>query len=125
MEQTIRELTRAELEVMQIIWERGGALVSEVIEQMPEPKPATTTVSTIIRILEKKGFVSHTSEGRSFRYHPLVSREEYTNVFMSGVLSNFFGNSLSQLISFFAEKERITSGEMSEILEILRRDEQK
>ena len=121
MEQTIRELTRAELEVMQIIWERGDALVSEVIEQMPD----TTTVSTIIRILEKKGFLSHTSEGRSFRYHPLVSREEYTGVFMNGVLSNFFGNSLSRLVSFFAEKERISTGEMDEILEILRRDEQK
>ncbi len=110
---------------MQILWDKGEALVSEVVEAMPEPKPAYNTTSTIIRILEKKGFVDHRAEGRSFRYLPIVSREEYTGVFMNGVLSNFFGNSLSQLVSFFARKERISAGEMDEILEILRRDEEK
>ena len=119
MEQTIRELTRAELEVMQIIWERGDALVSEVIEQMPEPKPATTTVSTIIRILEKKGYVGHEAHGKTHEYYPLIEREEYTNGYMNSVLNNFFGGSVSRMMSFFTRNEKISLSEADEILKIL------
>lgn len=115
----IRELTKAELEIMQILWDRDGAFVNEVVAEMPEPKPAYNTVSTIIRILEKKGFVDHEPFGRTFRYYPVVGREEYTQTFMSNVLDRFFGNSVTQMISFFAEKEKISAKEMDEIMTIL------
>ena len=124
MEQTIRELTRAELEVMQISWERGGALVSEVIEQMPEPKPATTTVSTIIRILEKKGFVSYTAYGKSHEYYPLVDRDSYTSTFMTSVLDRFFGGSASRMMSFLSSNEALSLEETNEIIEMLQSPEQ-
>lgn len=114
-----RELTRAELEIMQILWQIGGGFVNDVIAMMPEPKPAYNTVSTIIRILEKKGLVGHEPFGRSFRYHPLIKREEYTQHYMSGVLEKFFGNSVSRMVSFFAEKEKISVKEMDEIVQIL------
>lgn len=116
---TVRELTKAELEIMHILWDKGAAFVNDVIMEMPEPKPAYNTVSTVIRILEKKGFVDHESFGRTFRYYPVVSREEYTHTFMNGVLDKFFGNSVSQMVSFFAEKEKISLKEMNEIMDIL------
>lgn len=115
----IRELTKAELEIMQMIWDKGEAFVNDLLADMPEPKPAYNTVSTIIRILEKKGFVGHESFGRTFRYYPMIGREEYTNTFMSTVLDRFFDNSVPQMISFFAEKEKISLTEMNEIMEML------
>lgn len=115
-----RELTRAELQIMQIIWNRSECFVNDIIEDMAEPKPAYNTVSTIVRILEKKGFVGHRSYGKSHCYHTLISREEYTSGYMSSVLNNFFDNSLSQMVSFFASNEKISLKEMNQIMEVLK-----
>lgn len=114
-----RELTRAELEIMQVLWEKENAFVNDVMAVLPEPKPAYNTVSTVIRILEKKGFVGHKSYGRTFQYHPLISKEEYTNGFMYNVLNSFFDGSVTQMVSFFAQKEKISLSEMNKIMEIL------
>lgn len=122
MTNNIKELTKAELEIMQILWDKQGAFVNEIVEVMPEPKPAYNTVSTIVRILEKKGFVGHDNFGRTFRYRPLVGRDEYTGQFMNSVLNNFFDNSLSHLVSFFARKENLSDREMNEIMEILNKN---
>ena len=116
----IRELTKAELEVMQILWDKGEAFVSELLEAMPEPRPAYNTVSTIVRILEKKGVVGYTPVGKSNRYRPLVAKEAYTRSFMNSVMSNFFDNSLSQMVSFFCEKEDLSVRETERILAIAR-----
>ena len=110
----IRELTKAELEVMQILWDKGEAFVSELLEAMPEPRPAYNTVSTIVRILEKKGVVGYTPVGKSHRYRPLVAKEAYTRSFMNSVMSNFFDN------SFFCEKEDLSVRETERILAIAR-----
>ena len=116
-----QELTRAELEIMQILWARGGGFVNEIREDMPEPKPAYNTVSTIVRILEKKGVVAHEAFGKSHRYYPLVSKEEYTQRFMRNVMGNFFDNSVTQLFSFLTAKENLSATEVEEIAEIARR----
>lgn len=116
----IRELTKAELEVMQILWDKGEAFVSELLEAMPEPRPAYNTVSTIVRILEKKGVVGYTPVGKSHRYRPLVAKEAYTRSFMNSVMSNFFDNSFSQMVSFFCEKEDLSVRETERILAIAR-----
>ncbi len=112
------QLTRAELEVMQFLWARKQAFVSELIEMMPDPKPAYNTVSTIIRILERKGIVGHEAYGRSHRYHPLVDKRDYTHRFMQGVVGNFFGGSVSQMFSFFSEKEELSLRDIEEIISI-------
>lgn len=116
---SLKELTKAELQVMQILWDIEQGFVNDIIERMPEPKPAYNTVSTIVRILEKKDFVSHRSFGKSHEYHPLVSRSAYTDSFMSSVLNNFFGNSVSQMVSFFSQREKISVDEMEEIIHLL------
>lgn len=114
-----RELTRAELEIMQILWDKGEAFVNDIIDCMDEPKPAYNTVSTIVRILERKEFVGHHAFGKSHKYFPLMSKEVYTAGFMNNVLNNFFDNSVTRMMSFFTEKEQLSMGEMEEIMTIL------
>lgn len=110
-----QELTRAELEIMQILWKKERAFVNEVLEDMPEPKPAYNTVSTIIRILEKKGVVSYEAFGKSHRYFPLISKAEYTQSYMQNVVGNFFDNSFTQMFSFLAAKENLSTKEIEDI----------
>lgn len=113
-----QELTRAELEIMQILWAKEQAFVNEILDEMPEPKPAYNTVSTIVRILEKKGVVSHEAFGKSHRYYPLIGKEEYTQSFMRNVMGNFFDNSVTQMFSFLAAKENLSAREIEEIARI-------
>lgn len=114
-----QELTQAELQIMQVVWAKGRVFVKDVLAEMPEPKPAYNTVSTFIRILEKKGFIGHTAYGKTYEYYPLVPKEEYTGTFMTGVLNNFFGGSLSRLVSFFSDNKAISLEEADEILKML------
>lgn len=114
------ELTKAELEIMQIVWEINKEfIVRNVHDKFNEPKPAYNTVSTIVRILDSKGFLVHKSYGRTNVYQAAVSKEEYTNSYMHGVLSNFFDGSLSRLVTFFSQRKDISLKEADEILEIM------
>ena len=114
-----QELTQAELQIMQVVWAKEHVFVKDVLSEMPEPKPAYNTVSTFIRILEKKGFIGHTAYGKTYEYYPLVPKDEYTGTFMTGVLNNFFGGSLSRLVSFFSDNKAISLEETDEILKML------
>ena len=114
-----QELTKAELEMMQVIWDKEKVLVHDILDVLPEPKPAYNTVSTIVRILEQKGFVGHKAYGRTYEYFALVSKEEYTERYMATVLDNFFDGSLSRLVSFFSKQESISAGEQAEIIKML------
>ena len=116
-----QELTRAELEVMQILWELGSGSVNDIIARMKEPKPKYTTVATFVKILENKGFVAHKAQGKGFIYSPKVERDAYASRHLSSMLSTYFGGSISQLVSFFSQHENISSQEMTEILEIMER----
>ena len=113
------ELTKAEEQIMQIIWRIEKVFVKDIIDQLPEPKPAYNTVSTIVRILEKKGFVGHNAFGKTHQYYPLVSKKEYTGKFMRGFIKNYFGNSYRQMVSFFAKEEDLSVKEMEEIIALL------
>ena len=117
-----QELTRAELEIMQILWTIERGFVNDVLAELPEPKPAYNTVSTIIRILEKKGFVAHRSFGKSHEYYPMVDRDSYTSDFMTTVLNNFFGGSASQMVSFLSSNRTISLEETNAIIEMLKEE---
>ena len=114
------ELTRAELEIMQLFWSKGPSMVNDLLDAMPDPKPAYNTVSTVVRILEKKGFVGHKAYGKTYEYYPAVSKEAYASRYMDTVLDNFFNGSLSRLVSFFSEHKSITVEETDEIMKMLR-----
>ena len=118
-----QELTPAELEIMQILWTRGKGFVNDVIEHLLEPKPAYNTVSTVLRVLEKKGFVGYKAYGKSHEYYPLVDRDSYTSTFMSSVLDRFFGGSTSRMVSFLTSSKAISLEETSEIIEMLQSPE--
>lgn len=112
----MKELTKAEEQIMQVLWEMESALVKELIERLPTPKPAYNTVSTIVRILEQKKFVSHTSEGKSHKYHPLISKKDYTKMFMKGFVSRYFSGSYQQMVSFFTKEDNLSLDELEELL---------
>lgn len=115
----IRELTKAEEEIMQKLWALEKGFVKDIIEELPEPKPAYNTVSTIIRILETKGFVGHESFGKSHRYYPLIDKDEYKNFATGKLVSSYFDNSAKEMLSFFLEKEKLNVKEVDEIFKII------
>ncbi len=114
-----QELTKAELEIMQILWLIERGVIHDIMQEIDEPKPAYNTVSTIVRILEKKGFVGHKAYGKTHDYYPIVSKQTYTDRYMHSVLQNFFDGSLSRLVSFFSAQQSITTEEVDEILRML------
>lgn len=116
-----QELTPAELEIMQILWDRESAFVNDILTELPDPKPAYNTVSTIVRILEQKGYLAHKAYGRSHEYYPIIDRESYTKDFMVNVLNNFFGGSASRMVSFLSSNESISLEETDEILRLLQK----
>lgn len=122
MKRTMKELTRAEEQIMQILWELDKGFVKDIMEKMPEPKPAYNTVSTIVRILEQKGFVDHNAYGKTHEYFPLISRKEYTHSFMSNFLSNYFKGSFQEMVSFFAREDNLTVSELDELMNEVKRD---
>ena len=115
----IKELTRAEEQLMQVLWQLEKGFVKDVIEQLPEPKPAYNTVSTIIRILETKGFVSHIAYGKSHEYYPIISKDEYQNFATDKLMSGYFDNSVKGMFSYFVKKEKIDLKEADEIMKLI------
>lgn len=115
----IKELTRAEEQIMQMLWQLKRAFVKDLIEALPEPKPAYNTVSTFVRILETKGFVDHTPFGKSHEYFPVVSKEQYQSFATDKLLSGYFDNSIKHMFSYFVSRERIDLKEADEILKLI------
>ncbi|TAE33529.1 MAG: BlaI/MecI/CopY family transcriptional regulator [Cytophagales bacterium] len=120
----IRELTRAEEEIMRVLWHLDRAFVKDVLNEIPESgatpaKPAYNTVSTIIRILEKKGLVGYTAYGKTHEYYPLITEEAYRRFQTEQLMSNYFDNSLKKLVSFFVNEKNVSLSEADEIIRLL------
>lgn len=120
----MKELTKAEEQVMQLLWKLEKAFVKDIIEQMSIPKPAYNTVSTIIRILEKKGFVGHNAYGKTHEYFPLITRKEYTRLFMKKFMRNYFSGSFQEMVSFFAKEDNMSLTDLDELMKDVKRDMQ-
>lgn len=122
-EQEYRQLTRAEMEIMSILWDSDkGMTTHEIIERYPEPKPAYSTVATFLKILINKGFIDSKKlegGGKTLVFSPLMTRDEYTNRVMKEVKSSFFGNSLKSMLSFFVKQEEVSEEELKEIMEMI------
>jgi len=115
----MKELTKVEEQIMQVIWKLERALVHDVIEQLPQPKPAYSTVSTVIRILEKKGFVHYKAYGKTHEYFALVSKEEYTKQCSEKLLNNYFEGSMEKMLSFFAKEKKLKLKDLDDVLNII------
>ncbi|MCO6501072.1 MAG: BlaI/MecI/CopY family transcriptional regulator [Vicingus serpentipes] len=115
------ELTKGEEQIMLIIWQKKQCFVKEIVAELPEPKPAYNTVSTIVRILEKKNFVGYNAFGKTHQYYPLISKEEYKGLKTDNLVSNFFGGSAESMLSFFMKEKKIDINQMDEILKELKK----
>ena len=111
-----KQLTKAEEQFMQVLWNLEEASVKEIIEQLPEPKPAYNTVSTIIRILETKNIVDHKPKGRGYIYYPLIKKTDYTNQSLHKLMDGYFGGSFKSMVSFFVKKNDIDINELESIM---------
>ena len=118
----MKELTKAEEQIMQELWILEKAFVKEIVDKLPEPKPAYNTVSTIIRILEKKGFVDHFAYGKTHQYFPLVSKTDYTKSYFKNFLNGYFSNSFQEMVSFFAKEDKMSLSELEEIIKEVGKD---
>src|SRR5664279_606957 len=114
----MNKLTRAEEQVMQVLWEMKKGLVKDMLDKLPEPRPAYNTVSTIIRILEKKGFVDHKAYGTTYEYFPIVKKEDYANFHFSDFMKNYFNDSFPRMAAFFARENNLSMADMEEIMRL-------
>lgn len=111
----MKELTKAEEEIMHILWKIEKGFVNDILNKIPGPKPAYNTVSTIVRILEKKGFVGHTAYGKSHEYFPLISKKEYTKSYFGYFMKNYFSDSYREMVSFFTSGNNMSIRELEEL----------
>ncbi|WP_370089314.1 BlaI/MecI/CopY family transcriptional regulator [Ekhidna sp.] len=115
----MKELTKAEEQLMQILWGLEKAYLKDIVEQYPNPAPAYTTISTVVNVLVKKGFIGFETHGKSREYFPLISKEKYTRQSMNGLMSSFFDNSAKQFASFFASQKDLSVEELQEIRKLI------
>jgi predicted transcriptional regulator len=115
----MKRLTRKEEEAMQILWKAKKGFVKELIDLYDDPKPQYTTLSTVIRGLEDKGFVAHNAYGKNHQYYPLISREEYRKSFMKNVVSDYFGSSYKNVVSFMVDENKISKEDLEEMIRII------
>ncbi len=118
----MKELTKAEEQIMHELWMLEKAFVKEIVDRLPDPKPAYNTVSTIIRILEKKGFVDHYAYGKTHQYFPLISKTDYTKSYFKNFLSGYFSNSFQEMVSFFAKEDKMSLSDLEEIIKEVGKD---
>ena len=116
------QLTKAEEQIMQILWNLKEGTVKDILDMFPENKPARTTVATILSILENKNFVEHYTYGRINIYKPLVSKEKYSNKQLFGLVNDYFGGSFQSMVSFFAKENNLDIEEMDKILKEAREE---
>lgn len=115
-----KELTKAEEEIMLVLWDLERAFVKDILDKIPEPKPAYNTVSTIVRILEQKGFVAHQAFGKTHQYFPIITKEEYRSFSANKLMESYFGNSVGALVSHFLHNEQsINLSEADELFALI------
>lgn len=112
-------LTKAEEKIMKILWGIGKGFIKDIIEQYPDPKPPYNSVSTIVRVLVQKEIVGYNAYGNSHQYHPLITKEEYSKGQLSRLVSDYYNNSLKQVVNFFSESKQLDQKELDEVMKML------
>ena len=115
----MKELTKAEDQIMQVLWTLKKGFVKDIIDKLPNPKPAYNTVSTIVRILERKGFVGYTAFGKTHEYFPLIAKEKYTQFYLNNLVKGYFDGSFHSLVSFFAEENKMNLNDIDQLVKQL------
>ncbi len=118
----MQKLAKREEQIMRVLWRLEKAFIKEIIDELPDPKPHYNTISTIVRILEDKGFVSHKTYGNTHQYIPKISKEDYQKRDVGDVLKKYFDNSYQKMVAYFAKEEKISPDELEEILKMIKGD---
>jgi BlaI family transcriptional regulator, penicillinase repressor len=119
----MENLTPQEEEAMIVVWKTGEGVIKDYLEKYPEPQPPYTTLASIVKNLERKGFVSSKRYGNTFVYCPRITEEEYKNQCLTGVVESYFENSYSDLVTFFAKKKKISTKELQDIIQLIEKEE--
>lgn len=118
-------LTQTEERIMQVIWDLQNCLVKDIIEQLPPPPPPYSTISSVVRILEQKGFVDHKAFGRTHQYFPIISKEAYRKFSFRKMMSGYFDGSYQQVVSYLVQEEEVDKEELQQLLDLIDEDENK
>jgi predicted transcriptional regulator len=113
------ELTRAEEQIMQILWKIEKGFIKDIIDFFNEPKPAYTTVATFMKILEKKGYVSYKPYGNAYQFYPLISKEEYSRTHVNSIFDKYFKNSIKDVVSFFTDNNKVSVNDIDNAIKLL------
>ena len=112
-------LTKAEEKIMMILWDIEKGFIKDILDQYPDPKPPYNSVSTIVRVLVQKEIVGYTAYGKSHQYHPLIEKEDYSKGQLSRLVTDYYDNSLKQVVSFFSESKKLNEKELDEAIQML------
>ena len=113
------KLSKAEEELMNILWKQEKAMMKDLLEAYPEPRPATTTIATLLKRMHDKGFVAYENMGRSREYYPLVKKKDYFSRHVKGLIKNFFNDSATQFASFFTQETDLSKEELRELKKLI------
>lgn len=120
----MQKLAKREEQIMQVFWTLDRAFIKEVIPELPEPKPHYNSVATMVKILEEKGFLDHEVIGNIYRYFPVISKEAYQAHAMKDIVSQYFDNSYSNMLAFFAKEQKLSEKELNDIMNIIKNNKQ-
>lgn len=119
----MEELTKAEERIMQVLWKLQNAFVKDIIDELEEePKPPYNTISSIVRLLEKKGYVSYKAYGKTYEYFPAISKEEYAKTTFTKLFSGYFDNSPTSLLSFMVKEDKLSVEDIAELTELIKKN---
>ena len=119
----MEELTKAEERIMQVLWKLQKAFVKDIIDELDEePKPPYNTISSIVRLLEKKGYISYKAYGKTYEYFPAISKEDYTKTTFSKLFAGYFDNSPTNLLSFMVKEEKLSAADIEELKAIINKN---
>ncbi|MFD2145901.1 BlaI/MecI/CopY family transcriptional regulator [Mucilaginibacter antarcticus] len=116
----MQKLAKREEQIMQVFWTLQKAFIKEVIPEMPDPKPHYNSVATMVKILEEKGFLAHDAVGNIYQYYPAISKEEYQRHSMKDIVSQYFDNSYSNMLAFFAKEQNMSDDEINDIVNLIK-----
>jgi BlaI family penicillinase repressor len=120
----MKQLTKGEEQIMQVVWRLNTAFIRDIIEELPAPKPHYNTVATIVKILVKKGFLQSELLGNTHQYSAVIGFEEYREKHLLSVKKNYFGNSLPNMIAYFAKGEKLSEAEIKELIKVIKSSKQ-
>ena len=118
------KLTQQEEEVMLVIWKKGRGIIKDFLEELPEPRPPYTTVASVVKNLERKGYLASEKIGNTYLYTPHISQDDYNKRFLSGIVKSYFSNSYKEMVTFFAQENKLSEEDLRQIIAMIEHEKE-